>query len=78
MFLDIDTLKVMTKYCRAKNMCNFFKERGYKFDVDRYGYPLVLKSAVEKRLGESIESGIKKINEPDFDALDHFSTKKKK
>lgn len=76
MFLTKDELVAMTKYVMPKKMCEFLAERGYKFDLDRYGYPLVLKAAIEQRLGVIMISKAIKHIEPDYAALKKFKKPK--
>lgn len=68
MFLKKTELKELTGYARPSSHIKWLNENGYPFEVGADGYPRVLNSFVEKRLGASIQ---KKsfAQKPKFSAL---------
>ena len=50
MFLTEEELKELTGYKRPTSMRRWLAERQYRFEVDRTGYPKVLRDSVMSRL----------------------------
>ena len=68
MFLDKSQLKGLTGYARPTSHMRWLASNGYPFEVGSDGYPRVLISLVEKRLGSQISSPQRK-NSPQFAAI---------
>jgi Domain of unknown function (DUF4224) len=49
-FLDHDEIVRLTGRKQPARQVAYLRERGYLFDINAAGYPLVLRSAVEARL----------------------------
>ena len=51
MFLSPDEIERLTGYKRAAAQRRWLVDRGYRFDIDGRGRPVVATAAVEARLG---------------------------
>ncbi len=72
MFLTRSELLEMTGYVRPKAQARWLAENQYPFEIGADGYPRVLQSCVEKRLGgAAIEAAAsrQRRTEPNFAAL---------
>ena len=65
MFLDKEQLKELTGYARPTSQMNWLARNDYPFEVAADGYPRVLVTLVEKRLGSFIQRP-KRNNTPRF------------
>lgn len=68
MFLDKTQLKELTGYARPTSHMRWLASNDYPFEVGADGYPRVLISLIEKRLGGHISSPQRK-NSPNFLAI---------
>ena len=68
MFLDKTELKELTGGARPTTHIRWLKEKGYPHEVGLDGYPRVLTSYVEKRLGGSLPEKHSR-NRPKFAAI---------
>lgn len=68
MFLDRSQLKELTGYSRPTAHMRWLASNDYPFEVGADGYPRVLLSLVEKRLGSYIKTR-RKVNVPNFAAI---------
>ena len=68
MFLDKSELIELTGYKRPSSHMRWLASNDYPFEVGADGYPRVLTSLVEKRLGSLITSPQRK-NKPRFAAI---------
>ena len=68
MFLDKTQLKQLTGYARPTKHMYWLVSNEYPFEVGADGYPRVLISLVEKRLGSHVPSPQRK-NSPRFSAI---------
>lgn len=64
-FLESPDVEQLTGLKRFRAQARWLAQHGYKFEVNALGRPVVLKLAVEKKLGPSVRSQ----RQPDFDAL---------
>lgn len=49
MFLTKDELRDLSGYKRKADIAKWLRERGYAFEMDRFGWPKVLRLSVEAR-----------------------------
>ncbi len=68
MFLNKLELKELTGYSRPRSQMTWFSNNNYLFEVGADGYPRVLISLVEKRLGSHI-APTQKNNQPRFSTI---------
>ena len=68
MFLTKKQLKELTGYARPQSLMRWLASNEYPFEIGADGYPRVLISLVEKRLGSHIPEQ-KRKNTPNFAAL---------
>lgn len=68
MFLDKTQLRELTGYARPTSHKRWLTNNNYPFEVGADGYPRVLISLVERRLGSLIVSPQRK-NSPRFSAI---------
>ncbi len=69
MFLKKSELKELTGYARPRSQANWLSENSYPFEIGADGYPRVLHSYVERRLGGFMKQEHKKRHAPNFAAL---------
>jgi hypothetical protein len=65
MFLDAKELEELTGLKLGKCQARWLKNRGYVFELSRYGKPKVLRSYLEQRMGLATGNGNAQT-EPDF------------
>jgi len=68
MFLNRDELKELTGKVRRPSQVCVLQQMGINFKLRPDGYPIILKSHIEKKLDGSAESKNKR-KEPDWNAL---------
>lgn len=66
MFLGREDVEALTGRKRPSLQIRWLTERGYPFDVAADGHPTVLRSVVEKRLGEKPKG---RVQRPNFAAM---------
>ena len=66
MFLTADELRQLTGLKRKGDQARFLRGQGYAVELDANGRPLVLRSAVEARMGAV---PVAKQAEPNWEAL---------
>lgn len=62
MFLDPTDLRQLTGYVQASAQRRWLLSRGYPFEVNALGQPVVLLSALEERLSGIAKASKKKLN----------------
>lgn len=67
MFLTRDDIESLTGRKRLKSQTAWLIEHRYPFDINSAGLPVVLRSVVERKLGEIEES--KRSAQPRFEEL---------
>jgi len=65
MFLTNEEICELTGYKRHTAQCRWLADRGYRFEVNSLGRPVVLVSIVERRLQPSGRT----TKQPNFEAL---------
>jgi hypothetical protein len=68
MFLSKEEIIQLTGYKFPKKQAEFLRSRGYVFEVDCYGNPIILRSYLEQILGGTKLRSTRKT-EPDIAAL---------
>jgi len=69
MFLKKNEIKELTGYARPSSQTNWLIENSYPFEIGADGYPRVMYSYVERRLGGFTKQERKKRHTPNFAAL---------
>ncbi len=69
MFLTRDDIICLTGRKRLKCQLQWLRERGFKFEVNCAGVPVVLRSVVQARLGEKPEP--RRVPQPRFERLNN-------
>lgn len=67
MFLSRDDIISLTGRKRLKSQTQWLFEHGFKFEINSAGVPVVLRSVVQKRLGEKPEPP--PVPQPRFERL---------
>jgi hypothetical protein len=67
MFLTIEEITELTGYRRFTAQCRWLAARGYRFETNAHGRPIVLVSSVERRL----QPGSRVSQQPNFETLNN-------